>query len=102
MSCAIRRIFGAMSKVRGLSQAEIEAVIKPRQAWEGTRVWGAVFSHRQACVRLLRDAVCMMLADPAITRAELRRRMVAIAKQIERKGPESVAEDVPVLDFPGE
>jgi hypothetical protein len=53
-------------------------------------------------VRLLRDAVCALLADPAMTRRELRRRVLLIAKQLEEHGPEGVAEEVPKLELLGE
>lgn len=69
----------------GLNQAQLLAIINP--SWENARVWGAVYSHRQACVRYLRDRVLSMLEDPAMTRSRLRRELLALAKQVEELGP---------------
>lgn len=51
------------------------------------RAWGAVYSHRQACMRLFRDTVFEMLADPAMSRSKMRLEVARVAKQIEEWGP---------------
>ena len=51
------------------------------------RAWGAVYSHRQACVRYLRDAIVKLLDDPALTRRRLRAALTELAKQVEEHGP---------------
>lgn len=50
-------------------------------------IWGAVYSHRQASVRLFRDTVFEMLDDPTMTRSKMRREVAMVAKQIEEHGP---------------
>jgi hypothetical protein len=55
--------------------------------WENARVWGAVYSHRQNCVRYLRDFVLAKLDDPLTTRSSLKQELIALARQVEERGP---------------
>jgi len=72
----------------GLSQAQLlEAIGAGSGSWGDVRIWGAVYSHRQACVRYLRDAVMRLLDDPTMTRRRLRAQLVALAKEVEEHGP---------------
>ncbi len=74
-----------LKTTRGLSQAQLLEVIHP--VWQNARVWGAVYSHRQNCVRYLRDFVLAKLDDPATTRSSLKHELVELARQIEERGP---------------
>jgi hypothetical protein len=75
----------AASPTRGYSQQQLLEVIEP--ALENARVWGAVYSHRQACVRYFRDELWQLLDDPSTTRRRLRPEIEALAKRIEERGP---------------
>ena len=59
-------------------------------SWGNVRIWSAVYSHRRACVRYLRDAVMLLLDDPTMTRRRLRARLVGLAREIEEHGPPNV------------
>lgn len=71
-------------KSHGLSQEQMLEILKPR---ENMRIWGAVYSHRQACVRYIRDAVFAMLDDPSMTRSRLKRELADIVKRVEEHRP---------------
>jgi hypothetical protein len=77
----------AVAKPDGLTQAQLEEIIKPQSSYEGMRVWGALFSHRQACVRFLRDRVFEMLEDPKMTRSRLKHELADVVRVIEERGP---------------
>jgi hypothetical protein len=68
-----------------MSQRQLLEVINP--TWDNARVWGAVYSHRQACVRYFRDELWQLLDDPGTTRRRMRREIEALAKRIEERGP---------------
>ena len=69
----------------GLTQAELQRDIGG--AWDTPKVWGAIYSHRQACVRTIRDAMWHLLDDPKMTRRQFKRDMEALIKRIEERGP---------------
>jgi hypothetical protein len=72
----------------GFTQAQLlEAIGAGGSSWGDMRIWGAVYSHRQACVRYLRDAVLKLLDDPTMTRRRLRAALTELAKQVEEHGP---------------
>jgi hypothetical protein len=74
---------------QGLTQKQLlEALgVVGSSGWGDLRTWGAVYSHRQACVRYLRDAIVKLLDDPALTRRRLRAALTELAKQVEEHGP---------------
>jgi hypothetical protein len=72
----------------GLTQAQLlDAIGISNNAWGDARLWGAIYSHRQACVRYLRDYVLWKLEDPSTTRSSLKRLVIAQAKRVEEWGP---------------
>jgi hypothetical protein len=72
----------------GLTQKQLlEALGVGGSGWGDLRAWGAVYSHRQACVRFLRDAIVKLLDDPTMTRRRLRAALAELAKQVEEHGP---------------
>jgi len=74
--------------IHGRTQAELlEALGITNGAWGDLRSWGVVYSHRQACVRYLRDAMLQLIADPEMTRRRLRGELVRLAREVEEHGP---------------
>jgi hypothetical protein len=72
----------------GLTQKQLlEALGITSAGWGDARVWAAVYSHRRACVRYLRDAVLGLLQDPTLTRRRLRAELAQLAQQVEEWGP---------------
>ena len=51
-----------------MSQKELLELLK-HDAPVWARIWGAIYFHRQACCRIIRDTVYEMLDDPTTTRA---------------------------------
>jgi hypothetical protein len=51
------------------------------------RVWGAVYAHRAACLRLVLALVDELLDDPRMTRSQLRRELADAMQEIEERGP---------------
>jgi hypothetical protein len=56
--------------------------------WPST--WGTVVAHREACMLTALQALDAALADPKITRGQLRRRMLEACAAIAERGPEAV------------
>ena len=81
----LERMSDDAGESKGLNQKQLLEVIDP--SWENARVWGAVYSHRMACIRYLRDFVLSKVDDPATTRSALKRELVALAREIEEHGP---------------
>ncbi len=59
-----------------MTQAATVAELKARQAFDWPALWGIVWSHREACMVEALPALDTALADPKLTRQELRPRMV--------------------------
>jgi hypothetical protein len=70
---------------RGVSQQALLELLG--NAWESPRLWGAIYSHRQACLRYVRDQLWQMLDDPGMTRRRMRREIEALIKRVEEQGP---------------
>ena len=70
---------------RGVSQQELLKLLG--NAWESPRLWGAIYSHRQACLRYVRDQLWQLLDEPGMTRRRMRREIDAFIKRVEEKGP---------------
>jgi len=51
---------------------------------------GTVFAHREACMLAALRALDRALAEPKVTRAGLRRQMLAALAAIAERGPEAV------------
>lgn len=72
----------------GYTQREmLDTLMEVHGGYDYARAWGACVSHRQACVRLLRDVIFEMLDDPTTTRATLRREVEDAVREIEERGP---------------
>jgi hypothetical protein len=56
-------------------------------AWGDHRQWGVIHSHRQACLRYLRNCLFALLDDPKMAPGRLKQKSGATAKQIEEHGP---------------
>jgi hypothetical protein len=69
----------------GISQQQFMEQI-PKDIYNRTVIFSAMYSHRLACVRLIRDTVYAMLADPAMTRSRLKRELADVCKQVEEHG----------------
>jgi hypothetical protein len=68
---------------RGVSQRALLELLG--NAWESSRLWGAIYSHRQACLRYVRDELWQLLDDPGMTRRRMRREIEALIKRVEEK-----------------
>src|SRR3954469_9839247 len=55
-------------------------------------------AYSKACVRTQRDAVLALLEDPALTRRQLRAKLIAVADLIETWGPDAPYPAVPFYD----
>ena len=72
----------------GLTQQQLLETLGIKSGgWGDYRQWGAILSHRQACVRYLRNSLFALLEDPAMTRRRLKLEFTTIAKTVEEKGP---------------
>jgi hypothetical protein len=74
----------------GLSQQELLDAIGLGDGtgkWGNPHIWGCVYSHRQACIRYLRDYVLWKVDEPRMTRSMLKRLVIAEAKRVEEWGP---------------
>ena len=69
---------------QGLTQKQLlEALgVVGSSGWGDLRSWGAVYSHRQACVRYLRDAVLKLVDDPTLTQRRLRAALTELASRL--------------------
>ena len=76
-----------MPKVQGFMQQQLFDDLHLNTTFEGSRIWGAIYAHRQACILFLRDSIFELLDDPATTRLTLRRDLEALTKKIEEHGP---------------
>jgi len=54
------------------------------------RLLGTIFAHREACMLAALRALDGALAEPKVTRAGLRRQMLAALAAIAERGPEAV------------
>jgi hypothetical protein len=69
----------------GISQAELYELLADEDA--APRVFGAVYEHRLACARYLRDELWKLIDDPTMNRRRMRREIAVLTKRIEEHGP---------------
>ncbi len=50
-------------------------------------LWGAVYQHRSACPRVILELVDELLADPRMTRSQLREELARALQLVEESGP---------------
>lgn len=70
---------------QAFTQAQFEETL-PRDVYDKAQIYAAMVHHRRACVRLIRDTVLEMLADPAMTRGKLRRELAEVCAWVEQHG----------------
>ena len=72
------------------TQREVVDELRRRYASDWPSIWGAIWSHREACMVAALRALDAAVAEPTVTRQGLRRKMLAALEAIAARGPEAI------------
>jgi hypothetical protein len=68
--------------------------LREKNAFDWPRLIGTVFAHREACMIAALRALDRALGRPKVTRAGLRREMLAALAAIAERGPEAISSNL--------